>query len=331
VFTRDDDSARFDFAQSARPLWRHAWEVPRDVFDVRLRAAAAEAGVRFIEARATRFEDGVLATDRGPISCGFFVDAAGRRKFLARQLGEVVNHPVLRNAAQHARYRGVQSLAPEQPGDIVISRFDGGWFWFIPFADGTTSVGMVTELADGPSGDRWAAGLARCPQAQLRLRGAEPTTALSGVQNFTSYASRFHGPGWAMTGDAALFLDPVFSSGVLVALETSWSLGEVLRDGGDLAEWEAAIRRDIGPMEKAVMAFYDGAFLDVAFAPAEAHKDRYRKQITSLLAGDLFVPGNDVSRRMADKLPWLAGLASQLATGSDRASGEAQLPSHPDP
>ncbi len=312
VFTRGDDSVRFAFSEAVRPTWPSAWEVRRDVFDQRLRDVARQAGARFHHARAERFEPGVLHTDGGQIHCELFVDAAGRRKFLARQRGEVEHHPVLRNAAQSAHHADVDHLVPAVRGDITICRFVGGWFWFIPFADETTSVGLVTSPECRLGRNRWAAALARCPQAARRLARARRLSPLSGVENFTSYAARFHGPGWALAGDAALFLDPVFSSGVLLALESAWTLGEVIRDGGDLDFWEAGLRAAVVPMEKAVLAFYDGSFMDVACAGY--HKPRYRRQITSLLAGDLFAPGNEISRRMADKFGWLAGLVGQVET-----------------
>jgi len=309
VFTRGQATVRFPFAESARPTWTSTWQVPRDDFDARLRRVALEAGAELRIEKARGFEPGVLATDAGDIEADFFVDAGGRRKFLARQLGEIDLHPLLRNGALHRQYTGVSDRAPAVEGDITISQFDGGWFWFIPFSNGRTSVGLVWTPDSGLVGDRWTAALERCPEAAERLAGAEPVTRAGGVQDFTSYARRFHGPGWALAGDAALFLDPVFSSGVLLALETGWTLGEVLRDGGDLDAWEAWVRAAVKPMELAVLSFYDGSFLDVACAPADVQKVRYRKAIISLLAGDLFAPGNDVSRRMAEKFQWLAGLS----------------------
>ena len=311
VFTRGHDTVRFPFAESARPTWTSTWQVPRDDFDARLRAVALDAGAELVVARAERFEPGCLWTSEGPMECSHFVDAGGRRKFLARQLNEVDLHPSLRNGALHQQLRGVLHPEPAVHGDITISQFDGGWFWFIPFEDGRTSVGLVWTPGSGLSGDRWAAALERCPEAAERLVGAESCSTRGGVQDFTSYAKRFHGPGWSMAGDAALFLDPVFSSGVLLALETGWTLGEALRDSGDLDAWEAWIRQAVRPMELAVLAFYDGTFLDVACAPADVQKTRYRKAIISLLAGDLFAEGNDVSRRMADKFSWLAGLSAK--------------------
>lgn len=313
VFTRGDAYVRFPFAESARPTWTSAHEVPRDDFDARLRKVALEAGARLQIAKARRvdLERKVLVCADREIPYDHFIDAAGRRKFLARQLGEIDLHPQLKNAAIHGQFWDVYHPPPGQRGDIAITEFDGGWFWFIPFESGRTSVGMVmTPDAgfSGPVAQRWDEGLRRCPQAAARLDEARLLGGLGGVQDFTSYARRFSGDGWALAGDAALFLDPVFSSGVLFALESGWTLGECLRDGGDLGRWERSIRDAARPMELAVLAFYDGSFLDVACAPRGLQKRRFRKAIISLLAGDLFAPGNDVSRRMSEKFRWLADL-----------------------
>lgn len=316
VFTRGDAFVRFPFAESARPTWSSAYEVPRDDFDARLRQVALQAGARFEVAKARRvdLDRKVLVCADREIPFDVFIDAAGRRKFLARQLDEIDLHPDLKNAAIHGQFRGVGHPDPAVSGDITITEFRGGWFWFIPFSDGRTSVGMVMTPDAGFSGPpqaRWTEGLERCPQARRRLEDAEIVDRLGGVQDFTSYARRFSGDGWALAGDAALFLDPVFSSGVLFALESGWTLGECLRDDGDLAAWEQSIRDAAKPMELAVLAWYDGSFLDVACAPRGLQKKRFRKAIISLLAGDLFAPGNDASRRMAQKFQWLAGLLDQ--------------------
>jgi flavin-dependent dehydrogenase len=329
VFTRGGRTARFPFAESARPTWDHAYQVEREDFDARLRAVADDAGVRRLTAKALRFDDGVLHTSEGPVACGRFVDAGGRRKFLARQLGLRETHAKLRNAAVHGQFTGVH-LPDAQPGDITICDLSaggpsGGWFWFIPFVSGTTSVGLVMPPSAGIQGGpaaRWATALERCPEARERLANATATGSLRGVEDFTSYASRFHGDGWAVAGDAAMFLDPVFSSGVLVALEMGATLADTLLGDGDLDAWEAAMRAAIAPMEAAVLAYYDGSFIDLAMSPLSLQPKRYREGIVSLLAGDLFEPGNESSLRMAYQMSELAGLlkrAQQRRTERARA------------
>lgn len=319
VFTRGGRSVRFPFAESARPTWTSAWQVTRADFDGRLRQVAADAGVRFLNARVLDLDveatgGPTASTDAGVLRAERIVDACGRRKLLAHKLGLVRHHPVLRNAALAAHCRGVRCLAPEEEGDIAVCAFDGGWWWFIPFANGVTSVGVVTTPSCPLTGDRWAGALEACPDAARRLKGAVRLHAPRGLQDFTSYAARFWGPGWALCGDAALFLDPVFSSGVLLALEGADGLAQALLAGTSEAmeSWEAGLRRAAAPLEAAILAFYDGSFLDVAFVPEHIQKPQYRAGIISLLAGDVFGSGNPWPQAMAEKLPVLADMARRL-------------------
>ncbi len=306
VFTRNGSGVRFAFADAVRTPWDHAHQVPRGEFDRRFRAVARQAGVRFLTARVTGFDlPGTLHTDRGDIRARWIADAAGRGQLLARKLGIRGLHPVLRNAALSAHFRGVRQFSPARAGDITICEFDGGWFWFIPFAGGHTSVGVVMTPTCGLSGDRWAGALERCPDARQRLAAATALTPIAGVQDFTAYADRFHGDGWLLLGDAAMFLDPVFSSGVLFGLEAADSAVDALADDA-LDEWEARLRAAATTFETAILSWYTGAFLDVAFVPEELRVERYRKGITSLLAGDAFAPGNPAVARIARQLETLA-------------------------
>lgn len=313
VFTRNGRGTRFAFADADRTPWDHAHQVPRDVFDAQFRALARDAGVRFETARVQHIElreDGVtVRTHIGDIEAEQVVDAAGRGQFLARQLGIRDLHPVLRNAAMTGHYTGIKQFDPAVVGDITICEFEDGWFWFIPFNDGRTSVGLVMTPQCTLTGDRWAGGLERCSDAAARLAEATLHGRHRGLQDFTAYAARFHGPRWHLVGDAAMFLDPVFSSGVLFGLECADSLVDTLHgeaNEGDLHEWEAKLRAAATSFEHAILAWYTGAFLDVAFVPEELKVDKYRRGITSLLAGDVFAPGNPLPIRLAAKLEPLA-------------------------
>ncbi len=317
VFVRGDRAVRFPFAEAARVRWDHAHQVPREDFDARLRDCARRAGARFVHARVTGFDlPGALLTDRGPIRADRVIDATGRRKLLARATVGIAPHRRLRNAAVACRYRGVRLLPPARPGDITITAFDGGWFWFIPYADGTTSVGLVVQQGAGLGRPLWEAALDRCPEAAERLQGAERLLGPEGLQDFTSYANRFYGRGWALVGDAALFLDPVFSSGVLLALESADRLADVLVEGGDLAEdYERPLRRAASLFEKAILAFYEGDFLEVGLVPAERQDPAIRAGIISLLAGDVFDPAFAPPRRVARRLGALAALVRRGELG----------------
>jgi flavin-dependent dehydrogenase len=306
IFTRDGSASRVDFSEANEVRWPTAHQVPRHLFDRRLRACMQEAGARRLVARATGASlPGRLETDAGPVRADWILDAAGRSMFLARHLGDRHTHPVLRNAAVVRYYRDVRPLPPYEEGDIAIAAFRGGWFWFIPFRGGEWSVGLVTTADARLEGDRWEAALDRSADARARLEGASLVGGSRGVQDFTARAGRFHGEGWALLGDAALFLDPVFSSGVLLGLESAARFVDHFR-AGTLAAYEAELRAAAALLEKVVLAFYDGTFLDVILAPRERQPDRYRGAIIALLAGNVFDRVHPDALAITERFPQVA-------------------------
>jgi flavin-dependent dehydrogenase len=156
-------------------------------------------------------------------------------------------------------------------------------------------------------GDRWSQALVRAPDAAARLEGAVQTRRQYGVQDFTARARRFSGEGWVLAGDAAIFLDPVFSSGVFLGLE---SAERCVRHhlAGTLDRYEAEMREAAATFEKVVLAFYDGSFLDVVLAPRALQSERYRQAIVSLLAGDVFGGGPAEARFVTERFDAMAEL-----------------------
>ncbi len=308
VFRHEGRAVRFGFDEGMRATHTVAWQVPRTAFDSRLRRAARDAGARFLhtDVRGVEVEARQLHTDAGTVRAGWIVDAGGRNQLLARTLGLRQRHPWLRNTATSAWFRGVQSQEGEEPGDIVICAYSGGWFWFIPFADGTWSVGTVLT-PDGPRGpNRWDEALRRCPDAHRRLRGATRLEPLRNTGDISVSSAAFHGEGWAAVGDAATFLDPVFSTGIALGLFAGRDLALTWSTGGDLDAWEARCRDAVAAFEPLVAAWYDGRFLRLAFADPERQQPTVRRAIVSLLAGDVFDPDFDAPRRLGRRLDSLA-------------------------
>lgn len=304
VFTKGDDSIRFGFEEGLRDRHVLAWQTPRAELDTRMRKVALDAGAQLqvTQVRSVDVDAGVLQTDDGPVPFGFLVDAGGRSQFLARALGIRERHPWLKNAAMGAWHRGIRRQAEEAPGDVVIAMYEGGWFWFIPFADGTWSVGTTTT-PDGPRGpDRWAEALERCPAAKRRLEGAERLHPFQGTHDISVSSSAFHGPNWALAGDAATFLDPVFSTGIALGLFSGRDLARALLEGTDLNRWERDVRAAVAAFEPIVKAYYDGTFASIAFGDRAKQQDTVRKAIVSLLAGDVFDPAFTGPKRLGARL-----------------------------
>jgi flavin-dependent dehydrogenase len=317
VFFQDGRSVRFPFNQATRTPWDHAHQVPRADFDQRFRQKATEAGVRWHYATVTGIDlPGQVHTSRGSCRAPWILDCLGRGQFVARKLGIRSVHPKLRNLALARPHRGVRHLEPSSGGDVSVCIFPGGWWWFIPFADGTTSVGVVLTPAFKAVGDRWAAALAVSPEAQRFLQDAEPLEPQIGVQDFSGQASDYHGDGWALVGDAACFIDPVFSSGIILGLEAAERLSRVLTEkAGEpsaLNAWEQHLRKATKAFEASVIAFYDGTFMEAAFCPEELQREDYRRGIISLLAGDLFEPGNPLPHAIAPRFGTLAKMVAAL-------------------
>lgn len=311
VFCQGGEAVRFDFSEAESPRYRHAWQVQREVFDLRWRDVARREGCAIVygEARDVDLSTRTLHTSAGDISADRIVDAGGRAMWLSRKLNLRVGDARLKNAAVGTRMRGVKQLAPDTPGDITICCIPGGWIWIIPFGDGVASVGAVMSpscMITGSAEERLKAAIAMSPDATARLAEAERVLPLRGLQDFTATSTTFHGEGFALCGDAATFIDPVFSSGVLLGLYGARQLAAAL-DGGDLDAWQEEYRAGAGVFRKVIDHWYAGDFMDVALAPRAMQKPYYRTGIVSLLAGDVYNPTRRTPREMADRMGELAG------------------------
>lgn len=310
VFCEAGVGARFDFSEAESPRYPHAWQVPREVFDARWRELARREGCEFVHAEARDVDLGArtLRTSAGDLVAGRVVDAGGRSMWLSRKLGLREGDARLRNLAVGTRMRGVRAVDPDEPGDVTICSVPAGWIWIVPFGEGVASVGAVMTPSAAPPGDsasRLAAMIASSPDARARLDGAERIAPLRGLQDFTASSTRFYGEGFALCGDAACFIDPVFSSGLLLGLRGARGLAAALL-GGDLASWEVEYRAASAVFRKAIDAWYDGDFMTLALLPRERQKPYVRRGLVSLLAGDIYDPSRRTARDMADRMRDLA-------------------------
>lgn len=306
VFCLDGRAVRFDFSEAEVPRYPSAWQVQREVFDLRWRDVARRHGCAIVQgtARDVDLARGTLATTAGDLRAGRIIDAGGRSMWLSRKLGLRVGDPALKNAAIGTRVRGVNLVAPDEPGDITICCIPEGWIWIIPFGHGVASVGVVMAPGSslrGTAEERLRAAIAASPDARARLAGAERVLPLRGLQDFTATSSSFHGDGFALCGDAATFIDPVFSSGVLLGLRGARQLAAAL-DGGDLDAWQDEYREGAGVFRRVIDRWYAGDFMTVALADPRVQKPYYRKGIVSLLAGDVFAPERRTPREMARRM-----------------------------
>jgi halogenation protein CepH len=186
------------------------------------------------------------------------IDASGRDAFIATRFRLRHRDPVLNKVSIWGHFDGVRRDPGPEEGNLIAAVFRHGWFWIIPLAGGTTSVGAVVD-ATALKGRRQTAEarfrrfVEECPFVADRMRDATPVGPLETVSNLAYGTERFYGPGHVLIGDAAVFLDPIYSYGVYLALKTGKIVAERIDAGlreGDLspawfASYEAELRREV--------------------------------------------------------------------------------------
>ena len=232
----------------------YSYNVPRPQFDEMLRSRAVETGVQVVEG-TVRVDDGdgrVLLDGETLGACGlddqpdFVVDCSGRAQVLRRKLG-IGGRPGKRcDTCLFAHFRNVDLGVP-QPGFAVITLMSAGWSWRIPLP-GLMSVGIVVDtdrlrsFGSTPA-ERLRNVLESDQILSLAMAGAERVSEVRVFNNYQWVTDHFAGENWAMVGDAAGFVDPTLSSGVLLALQGATAFAKVFVDRGrplqvHLARWE---------------------------------------------------------------------------------------------
>ena len=153
----------------------------------------------------------------------FLVDASGRDTLMASSLRTKHANRRHASAALYAHFEGAQRRTGRDAGNITIYWFEHGWFWFIPLQRGVSSIGAVCwpyylKTRRGTLEQFFDETIALCPPLEERLREARRVTPVTATGNYSYQATRTHGPNCLMVGDAFAFVDPVFSSGVYLAM-----------------------------------------------------------------------------------------------------------------
>lgn len=297
-----------DFAQATDTPRPQTYQVRRDQLDQLLLTHAAESGADVLEEaqalEASFAPDHVavrLAASGAEhvVRAAAVVDASGRSGFLARHRAGRRYDRALRNVALHAWYEGVPRLAGRRAGDIrLVTRPDRGWFWLIPLSDAVTSVGVVlphevhAARAGGALDGALARYVAETPAVARLLDGARRVSDVRFDADYSYDSRSYAGDRWLAVGDAAAFLDPIFSTGVLLAMQAGIDAGDALHaalEGGDLsrprfAAYENAMAKRFRHFRRFVVGFYDPAFRDVLFRSGE--RLGIRAAVISVLAGN---------------------------------------------
>ncbi|OIQ96105.1 putative FAD-dependent oxidoreductase LodB [mine drainage metagenome] len=299
-----------DFNDAWDNTWPSAYQVRRDEFDEILFRNAAVKGARITEeCKVTdiKFQPGAEAlvntlgrdgqTQR--IRARFVVDASGRDTFLANHFGMKHRNKKHNSAAIFGHFTGAKRLEGEVEGNISLFWFDHGWFWFIPLADGNTSVGatcwpyyMKTRKTDTAS--FLLDTIALCPALAERLKDARLASPVTATGNFSYLSERASGENYILLGDAFAFIDPVFSSGVFLAMNSSFVGADTVETCLDKPQDAArALKRFDKAMMRGPKVF--SWFIYRITTPAmrdllmyRGTESRIRKALISVLIGDVY-------------------------------------------
>ncbi|HYK42976.1 MAG TPA: NAD(P)/FAD-dependent oxidoreductase, partial [Thermoanaerobaculia bacterium] len=272
---------------------RHAAE---QGVEVRERTVVKE--VIFENGRAVGVSAGTDGAAAQPIRARVVVDASGQDAFLSRKLGTRTFDRNLKRAGLFAHYADVPRPPGREAGDILLPVEDGVWYWIIPFSDGSSSVGAVFDPLQfkAREGETLESRFERLIEKSGRMREllgpGRRTSKVSGISDYAANSAKLGGDGWVLVGDAASFLDPVFSTGVFLALATAEKAARAIDralatkgrvDARDLRRYERDTRTLFRRFRRFVYAFYDPVFFE-AFC-SEAPFDKIRAAVTQTLAG----------------------------------------------
>ncbi len=326
VFLRGGQTCNFDFADQFTAGWKYTYQVPRADFDKALADAVAASGVPVLYQHgvtAIGFDGGgAHVTVEKPdgssmeVRARFVLDCSGYGRVLPRLIGleEPARFPV--REALFTHITGDRRPAGREEGKIWICIHDGGaWIWIIPFSNGKTSVGVVAEPEffrryPGEPAAQLRSILASDPNAAARLAGMEFAFPPHRISGYSCAVKKLFGPHFAMVGNATEFLDPVFSSGVTLALASANRAARALTRHlrGEPADWQGEyadyLMQGIDTFRAYVTAWYDGKLPEIFFAPNR--NDAIMRQICSVLAGYVWDKSNPYVAQAERALPLLA-------------------------
>jgi len=304
-----DDRSYVDFSEGWDPSKDSAWQVRRSELDELLFRNAARQGALTHEGAKARkvdfrpdgavvqvlLDDGTTRTWR----TRFVVDASGRDTLLANKFKTKQKNPKHSSTALFGHFRNARRLEGRREGNISICWFEHGWFWFIPLADGTTSVGAVCwsyylKARDKPLKDYFFDTIAMCPELNDRLKDATLVdNAVHATGNFAYASSHATGDRYLMIGDAFTFIDPMFSSGVFLAMQSAFDGADVVATALDRPAELPAARRALekrmraGPRDYSwfIYRVTNPTIRDMFMHPKNVFK--VKQGLMSLLAADL--------------------------------------------
>jgi flavin-dependent dehydrogenase len=282
-----------------------SFNLERAPFDAALLDTAREAGAEVCEGvalrKVLRLDEGhvEVTTDQGDLSARVLVDASGQSTLLGKHLGTRRVLPHLRKVAYFGHFENVWRRPGDEGGYIVIVVCDEGWFWIIPLDETRTSIGLVMNADDArrtglPPDQMLAWGISRCPVLRERTAQAVFPTETHVLADFSYRCAPYAGPGYFLVGDAATFIDPIFSTGVCLGMmsgnEAARSILAIL-NGKESPErvrrrYIRFIEESSAPFFRLVELYYHHSFRELFLegqGPLQVHR-----AAMSILAGNVF-------------------------------------------
>lgn len=307
AFLKNDFRTAFDFTDKFSPGPGTTFQVKRAAFDKMLADAAAQQGVQIrygvtvnqVDINAPEHAVLDVSDDNGQqyqLSAGFVLDGSGFGRVLPRllDLEQASEFPIRQACFCHIR-DNISDLRFDRNKILITvhSSLPDVWFWLIPFSDGSASLGVVAKQqrfnARLSAADNLWQLISQTPELAELLAQAEPINQAQSLTGYSANVRSLHGNRFALLGNAGEFLDPVFSSGVTIALRSaSMAVPLVLRQlAGETPDWEAEyskpLRKGIDTFRTFVTAWYDGRFQDVIFS--NQRQAKVTAMISSILAG----------------------------------------------
>ena len=302
-----------EFAEAWDKNLAYSWQVRRSDLDEILFRNAATRGARTLE--GCRVRDVAFDADGATVQAEvedaqglktqrrwrakFVVDASGRDTLLANKFRIKDKNPEHNSSALFGHFTNAERLPGKLEGNISICWFQHGWFWFIPLADGTTSVGAVAwpyylKSREKPLKEFFYDTIAMCPELARRLSNATLVDdAVHATGNFSYISRHCTGERYLMLGDAFTFIDPMFSSGVYLAMHSAFDGAELVATHLDRPAEAARARKQFektmreGPREYSwfIYRVTNPTIRQMFMEPANPL--RVKEALMSLLAGDV--------------------------------------------
>lgn len=305
------------------------WQVLRSEFDqmmldnAREHGVQAEEGVRVREVLfegekavgvKVQYEDGRQEEVRAKV----VVDASGQSAIIGSKFNLLEKDTSLKKGAVWTYFKGAYRDKGRDEGATLVLQTKGkkGWFWYIPLHDDIISVGIVRGFDELFAGNRdhetiYQEELDNCPEVKRRVSMGTQCDRFYATKDYSYRATRNAGDGWVLVGDAYGFLDPLYSSGVLLALKGGQMAADAITEGlakddvsaAQLGKWGPEFNEDMDRMRRLVCEYYEG----FSFGRFVKNHPDYKGHLTDLLIGNLF---ND---HVGEVFPLMDAMQAEMA------------------